>query len=295
MRVVAVINRGAGTVLRQQGVDPAELRRMFAEAGVEAEIELVAGEEITAAARAAVSGGAEAVLAGGGDGTIRAVAGALAGGTVPLGVLPLGTRNHFARDLGIPIDLPGAVGVVASGQVRRLDLGEVNGEVFVNNSILGFYPPLVRVRDWQRRNLSRGKGLATAIALLRVLPRLPALRVRVKADGHEAVHETRFVFVGNNEYQMSLFSYGARQRFDSGSLYLYVARPRGRLGLVGLALLGLVRDVIRTPHFDQWMLPEFTIETRQRALPVYLDGEVTLMRPPLHYRTRERALSVILP
>ena len=295
MRVTAIINEGAGTVLRGQGVDAAALRRMFAEAGVEAEIEIVPGERVPAAARAAVDSGAEAVLAGGGDGTIRAVAGVLAGGDVPLGVLPLGTLNHFAKDLGIPTDLGEAVRLVGSAVVRRLDVGEVNGEIFVNNSILGFYPPLVRMRDWQRRTLSRGKWVATVLGLVRMLPRLPSVHVHVVADGVETVHDTRFAFVGNNEYEMSLFSYGARHRFDSGNLYLYIARPQTRLGLLGLTLLGLLRDVTRTSHFEQWTLPAFTIDTDKAALPVYLDGEVTLMQPPLAYRTHERALPVLLP
>jgi diacylglycerol kinase family enzyme len=299
MRVVAVINEGAGTVLRLQGMDAAGLRRMFAEAGVEAEVEIVPGERVPEVARAAVAAGADAVLAGGGDGTVRAVAGVLVGGDVPLGVLPLGTLNHFAKDLEIPTDLGEAVRLVSSAVVRRLDVGEVNGEVFVNNSVLGFYPPLVRMRDWQRRSQSRGKPrgkwVATVLSLLRMLPNLPSVHVHVLADGVETVHDTRFAFIGNNEYEMSLFSYGARRRFDSGNLYLYIARPQTRLGLLGMTLLGFVRDVTRTSLFEQWTLPEFTIETDKAALPVYLDGEVTLMQPPLHYRTRNRALPVLLP
>jgi diacylglycerol kinase family enzyme len=103
------------------------------------------------------------------------------------------------------------------------------------------------------------------------------------------------VFVGNNEYELNAFTYGARSRFDSGFLYLYVDKSRSRLGLLGVALLGLVRDVKRTDRFDRWQLPEFTIETRTKAVPVYLDGEVTVMNPPLRYRTRPLALRVLLP
>ncbi|HSF40787.1 MAG TPA: hypothetical protein VLT87_13415 [Thermoanaerobaculia bacterium] len=101
--------------------------------------------------------------------------------------------------------------------------------------------------------------------------------------------------IGNNEYEMNAFTYGARSRFDSGDLYLYIAKSRSRLGLVGLALLGLVRDVKRTQSFDRWCLPEFTIDVHKRALPVYVDGEVTLLSPPLRYRVRPRSLPVILP
>jgi diacylglycerol kinase family enzyme len=294
VRISVIVNRGAGTVV-SAGLDAEALQRIFHEAGVEAYVRLLPGEEIEAAAREAVAGGAEVVVAGGGDGTIRCVASVLVGGSVPLAVLPVGTLNHFARDLGIPTDLAEAARVAITGTPRALDVGEVNGEVFINNSMLGLYPPIVRVRDWQRENLERGKWRATLAAAFKVLPKLPSLHVRLKADGLETDHKTRFVFVGNNEYQLNAFTYGARSRFDSGSLYLYVDKSRSRLGLLGVALLGLVRDVKRTDRFDRWQLPEFTIETRTKAVPVYLDGEVTVMNPPLRYRTRPLALRVLLP
>ena len=294
MRTALIVNSGSGTVRKEQ-VDEAFLRELARQAGLEAEVHLVPGERITETAQRALESGVEALVAGGGDGTIRAVAAVLAGGDRPLGVLPVGTMNHFARDLGIPLDLAEALRLVATGTVRRLDLGEVNGEVFVNNSSLGFYPPLVRVRDRERRERERGKWTATVVAALKVLPRLPSLRVEVEMEGRTVVHDTWFVFIGNNEYEMSLFSYGARSRLDSGDLYMYIAKPRSRLGLVGLALLGIVRDVTATDSFDCFRLPELTIRTDKKILPVYLDGEVTLLQPPLRYRTRVRDLPVILP
>jgi diacylglycerol kinase family enzyme len=294
MRIAVLVNRGAGAVAAGR-LRAEDLRRWFLEEGTEAEVEILPGERIGEAARTAVTTGAEVVVAGGGDGTVRTLAEVLAGGPVPLGVVPLGTLNHFARDLGIPTDVAEAVRLIPRGQVRALDVGEVNGEVFVNNSLLGFYPPIVKVRDRERRELDRGKWLATASALLKVLPKLPSLHVRVRADGHVSDWRTHFVFVGNNEYEMSAFNYGARTRFDRGDLYLYIAKTPSRLGLVGLAFHGLLRDVAQTDRFARWCLSEFTVETRKSVLPVYLDGEVLTMRPPLRYRTRPRDLRVILP
>ncbi len=293
-RIVAIINSGAGSV-RAAGLDARGVRRLFEEAGVEAEVHLVPGNQIEATARAALAAGAEALVAGGGDGTIRSVARVLAGGDVPLGVLPVGTLNHFARDLGIPVDLPAAVRLLAEGTPRALDIGEVNGEIFINNSMLGFYPPVVEVRDRERRQKERGKWIATISALWKVLPRHRLLHLRVTAGGLAVDHRTRFLFVGNNEYEMSAFTYGARRRFDSGDLYLYIAKSRTRLGLIGLGLLGLFRDLKWTDRFDRFCLPEFTIETRKKVERVYLDGEVVPLKPPLHYRNRAHALWVIVP
>ncbi len=298
VKVVAIVNSEGGTV-RRTGLDAATLQRMFQEAGVEADVRFVPGEEVDETAREAVRSGADAVVAGGGDGTIRGVASHLAGGRIPLGVLPLGTLNHFARDLGVPGDLPEAVRFIADAlaetRVGSLDLGEVNGEIFVNNSILGIYPPVVKVRDRERREKKRGKWLATFSAVLKVLPKHPLLRLRIRADGLDLVRETRFLFVGSNEYEMNAFGYSARSRLPTGDLYLYVARPRRRLGMIGLLLLGLVRDLKTTEYVDCHTLPGFTIETRERSVPVYLDGEVTVLETPLHYRTRPGALRVLLP
>jgi len=294
MRIAVIVNRGAGSVVSGD-LSADKLRQMFLEGGTEADVHVIPGEEICDTARAAVAGGAEVVVAGGGDGTIRAVASVLAGGPVPMGVLPLGTLNHFARDLRIPTDLAEAVSLIPKGVVKALDLGEVNGEIFVNNSVLGFYPPVVKVRDRERREFDRNKWLATISALFKVLPKVSSLRVHVKAEGLEAHRKTRFLFVGNNEYAMRAFNFGARDRFDTGDLYLYIARTPSRFGLAGLALLSLVRDLKLTRGFDRWCLPEFTVETHSKAVPVYLDGEVTTMTPPLAYRTRPHDLKVILP
>ena len=294
--VTVLVNRNGGSV-RKQGITAASLREVFQKAGTEADVHLIPGEEICDAARAAVKAGAEAVVAGGGDGTIRAVASVLVGGEVPLGVLPLGTLNHFATDLKIPTDLAEAAKVIAEGAVRPLDVGEVNDEIFLNNSSIGFYPPIVQARDQEMKHSSHGKWVSMAIVTFKLLPRLSSLRLKISSGDWSVERKTEVLFVGNNEYVLSAFAHGAPDRVaDSGNLYLYLARSRSRLGLVGVALLGLVRDIKRTESVEDWRLPEFTVDVRRkRAIQVAFDGEVSMMRSPLRYRTRPRALQVILP
>ncbi len=184
MKVTVLVNRRGGSV-RRKGITAESLREMFQKSGTEADVKLIPGEEICDAARAAVKAGAEAVVAGGGDGTVRAVASVLAGGEVPLGVLPLGTLNHFAGDLKIPTDLEAAVRLVGEGEVHPLDVGEVNGEIFLNNSSLGFYPPIVKERDREMKRSSHGKWMSMAIATFKLLPKLSSLHVRISAgDWH---------------------------------------------------------------------------------------------------------------
>jgi diacylglycerol kinase family enzyme len=296
MKITVLVNRGSGTV-RRMGLTAESLRKLFQEAGTEADVRLIPGREICDAARAAVKVGTEAVVAGGGDGTVRAVASVLVDGEVPLGVLPLGTLNHFAGDLKIPVDLEAAARLIATGEAHRLDVGDVNGEIFLNNSSLGFYPPIVQARDQEMRRTKHGKWVSMAIATFKLLPRLSSLHVRISSGDWQVDRKTEVLFVGNNEYDLSAFGHGAPDRVeDSGRLYLYIARSRSRLGLIGLALVGLVRDLKRTESVEDWRLSEFKVEVRKKhAIPVAFDGEVSVMRSPLLYRTRPRALPVILP
>jgi diacylglycerol kinase family enzyme len=293
MKVAAIVNSEAGTVVSGE-LDAAGLERILRDAGLDPEVHFVPGERVAETAKAALAAGAEVLAAGGGDGTIHTVAAQLVDGKVPLGVLPLGTLNHFARDFGIPTDLAEAARTIATGQVRRLPVGDVNGEIFINNSVLGLYPSMVRLRDREREK-GRNKWLATLVAGVKLLPRNPLLKVKIDADGETVIRHTRFLFVGNYEYEMNAFTFNAPDRVPTRDLYVYVARSHTRLGLLGLLLLGLFRDLSRTDHFDCWKMPELTIETREKVLPVYLDGEVLVISTPLCYQTRTRSLPVVLP
>jgi diacylglycerol kinase family enzyme len=254
------------------------------------------GAEMTAAARAALAEGRAIVVAGGGDGTINAVAAVLVGTGVAFGVLPLGTLNHFAKDIGIPLDLDGAVATIASGVRRNVDVGEVNGQIFLNNSSLGLYPDIVRDREKQQHRLGRGKWLAALWATVGALRRYPFLSVRLRLDdGQDQARRTPFVFIGNNEYIMHGFSIGARSRLDTGKLSLYVAQRPGRLGLLRLAWRALWGRLAQERDFDVLSAELLEIDTRHKRLRVATDGEVTVMVTPLRYSIRPGALNVIVP
>lgn len=272
------------------------LAEIFAAAGVEPRIELAgSGGEVAALARQAVADGCDPIIAGGGDGTINAVASVVAGTSSTLGVLPLGTFNHFAKDLGIPLDLTAAAGVCLAGHTARVDVGEVNGRLFLNNSGLGLYPSLVRHRERQQESLGRGKWHALARALFAVLRRYPFLDVYVGVDGRELYRRTPFVFIGNNEYQMESFRLGGRSCLDAGLLSLYVAHRTGRLGLLRFAWSALFGSLDKQPDLDSLCAPEIRIDTHRSTVHVSTDGEVWLLGTPLFYRVLPGALRVLVP
>lgn len=293
-RLTVILNGGAGS-----GHDDAaaeQVRVLFAQAGAEPDLVLARdGAQLALYARQALRAGAQAVVAGGGDGTLNAVAAVLAGSGVPFGILPLGTLNHFAKDLGIPLALEDAVRTVLAGRVRQVDVGEVNGRVFLNNSSLGLYPEMVRERELQQRRLGRGKWTAAAWAAFAALRRYPFLSMRLTVNGERLARRTPFVFIGNNAYTMQGLAIGERARLDEGVLSLYVAQRPTRLGLLRFAFDALLGRLGQERDFDVLTAPEFDIDTHRHHLLVATDGEVTEMHPPLRYRMRPGALTVLVP
>lgn len=274
-----------------------DLLSMFRDAGVPARlVPLRRGEDLSAVAAQLVRERPSIIVAGGGDGTISAVASALAGTGIALGVLPLGTLNHFAKDLRIPLDTMDAVRTIVSGDTLDVDVGVVNGRIFINNSSLGLYPHIVRGRDTQRRRLGRGKWYALAWATLTAIRRSRLLNVRIALDDGETHCSARFIFIGNNAYTMEGFNVGARERLDAGHLSIYLSSRRSRWHLVTLALRALVGRLHQAEDFVAMSARTLEIETRvRRSLHVATDGEVTRMEMPLQYSIRPRALRVIVP
>lgn len=290
---VCIVNARAGSnrAARQR----AELKKLFEEKGRDVRIVLARdGNAILRHAKEAAKNKSELVIAAGGDGTVSAVACHLIGTETTLGVLPMGTLNHFAKDLKIPQTLPEAVAVLFDGTPVQADVGEVNGQVFLNNSSIGFYPGVVQVRDALQRK-GHGKWTAFARALLRVFRRASPLSVRLKADeiGEKAT-TTPFVFVGNNRYELTAPHAGERPSLSEGKLWVYEAPHAGRSKLIGLAIRSLLGR--QTPAelaiFDT---AEFWIRTRSTRIRVANDGEVLNLTPPLHYRSIPGGLRVMVP
>ena len=292
--VEVVINGAAGA---RAGESVRAAAEVFAACGVEAKVSVARdGKELEEVARRALGNGARALVAGGGDGTVGTLASLVAGTGRALGILPLGTLNHFAQDLEIPLTLEEAARTVCEGRVVEVDAAEVNGRIFVNNSSLGLYPRIVLRRERLQEREGSGKWSAFLRAALAVLRRYPFLNVRLDADGRRIVRKTPFVFVGNNEYQMENLQLGGRDRLDAGRLSLYVAHRTGRLGLLRLAVSALLGRLRQAHDFDALSAQEIWIETRRpKRLRVATDGEVTIMRTPLCYRVRPRALRVVVP
>lgn len=292
--VHVIVNAGSGSVLGDETAQ--SLRERFIAFGIKAEVHLArSGKDIVQLAREAAAGEAELIVAGGGDGTISTVAieASAAGKTV--GILPLGTLNNFSKDLGIPQNLNAAVRVIAQGEVREIDLAEVNGRIFINNSSIGLYPKMVVRREQQQEKLGRGKWAAAFWASLRLFRISPFLKVDIELEGKVFERKTPFVFVGNNEYEMDMYNIGRRPSLEGGKLSLYFLHREGRAGLLMLLWKTVTGGLKQWKDFEAVETEHVTIRARRRRIRVAFDGETDIMRPPLEYRIRPKALKVIVP
>ena len=246
------------------------------------------------AARDALRRGAKTLVAAGGDGTVSAVAATLLDSDATLGVLPLGTLNHFAKDLKIPLELEDAARVIANGAIARIDAGEVNGRAFINNSSLGVYPQMLAWReDYRREGWTKWAALFwSAVTALRWMP---FLRLRLTAAGAEESSLTPMIFIGNNDYEIEGFRAGTRRRVDAGRLFIYTVNARTPARLLHLSLMALMGRLRQAQDFESLCVVEAWIETRRRWVKVSLDGEIARLESPLHYRTRPSSLRVIVP
>jgi diacylglycerol kinase family enzyme len=294
--MVIILNARAGSVLGKHADLQSKIAALFGVAGINPKIIAADGtKDLTALARDAVTGNEDTIVAAGGDGTVSSVAAVLAGSERTFGVLPLGTLNHFAKDLHIPLDLSGAVRTIIDRHVTAVDVGEVNGRVFVNNSSLGIYPHIVHRRVVEQVRLKLGKWSAFAWATMHAFRQFPFLDLSIEVEGKKLERKTAFLFVGNNKYEITGFRIGARRRLDTGKLGLYLTHRAGRWGLIRLALRALLARLNQEKDFEEYLVPEAFIDARRKVVLVAADGEVKWMESPLHYRSRPGALRVIVP
>ena len=289
-----IVNRNGGAAAKMGDMVAGVLEKAFAQAGATVRVAALDGKQIPEAIKAVARSGR--VIVAGGDGTAAGAAQILAGSDTELGLLPLGTLNHLARDIGIPVDLGEAAEVAANGQPVAIDVGEVNGQVFVNNASIGLYPLMVRKREGLRRAKGWPKWLSTLPAAFAVLERLPHHRLRLDWGRGERAIVTPLLFVGNNVYSLDRGEVGKRNTLTDGKLSLYAVARRRRAALIWFAMRALVGRAERSLDFETLGECEtLTVSSSSGSIEIALDGELRRMDSPLEFRIRPGALTVIAP
>lgn len=273
------VNQGSGP----KATEPDELLELFpGEHVVEIDVDKFA-EQVVEAAQAG-----EPIIVAGGDGTISCAAAAIVDIDATLAAVPAGTRNHFAKDLGIP-DLETAAAAVASGHTVVVDLAEVNDRPFINNATVGLYPNLVTTRDHRWRRLP--KGPATVLALLVQLRRTRPFSVEVAGESWKAW----MVFVGNGPYGDGLLDTIGRESLTEGTLDILVVRADGVLALPRVVLAFALGRLAASPLVERHRAEKARIVLRRKEVRVAVDGEVMHMATPLECRSLPGALRVAVP
>lgn len=283
-----VVNRGGGTASSLGDKLPDELSAAAEAAGATVELHLVEGADL---AETVAGLSAPIIAVGGGDGTQGAAAAVVAGTETALAVLPLGTRNHLARQLGIPLELPGAIAVAAGGERETIDLARGNGRVFVNNASIGLYTRLVRERDKR----SAPKWLGTIPATWFVLRRLRARPLCLVIDGKRRTLRTPLLFIGNNRYSLAAGRVGERESLTDGVLSLFAVAAKGPLALTAFALRTLVGRADTERDFAALDDARQVTVEGSGPIDVAFDGEVERMELPLTFEIMPRALAVMVP
>jgi diacylglycerol kinase family enzyme len=229
------------------------------------------------------------VAVAGGDGTIRCAAEVLAGTNIALLPIPAGTRNHFARELGVET-LDDAVAAAKTGRTETIDLGRVNDTVFVNNSSIGLYPRLVMTRERDDHRLP--KLIASFIAGYKQLR--AGRRITVDVDGRAL--PAWLVFVGNGRYGETMTDLTTRESLHDGVLDVRIVRADQRFPWLRLVVAIVFGRLAGSPVMERRTCRAVTISVRHRAhVEVAVDGEVKVLSTPLRYESTPEALTVMVP
>lgn len=284
--IPAFINPKAGTAddarMALAGVEPFDVRE-------------IAPDKLAEAIAKEVKAGSKRVLVSGGDGTIATAAAALLGTETDLAILPGGTLNHFATDLGIPMVAAEALALASTGNMNTADVGTVNGRLFLNTSSVGAYVHFVHAREYLEPRF--GYRIASAIAALRILFQLRLLAVEVEVDGQRRIYRTPIVFIGVGERELQLPSLGKRVVDGRRGLHVMVVSGRSAGRVLALALNAVARGVktaATSPALDSFMVDHCTITVRQSST-VAVDGELVRLGTPLVYKIERDALRVVCP
>lgn len=257
------------------------------------DVQVLDGADLAKAMKGAIAAGVKRIAVAGGDGTISSAAALLAGSHIELAVVPAGTYNHFAKDMGLHAELKESCQVASSERVIEVDVGSVNGRVFLNTSSVGMYANFVRHRD--RHEATSGR-LALFRAAIQTLARFQPFKVTFETDAGRKTYLTPQVFIGVDERELRFPKMGNRLEGGRPGLHVMIVRAQSRSRFIAIGVMGLVRGlraIARTPHFDAFLVQSCSIE--QKHSTVALDGEIVRMDSPLEYDLRKSALKVVVP
>ena len=294
-RYHVILNAHSGAA-HSAGVNGAALADLFAANNLATTIDDDVDSPLEERVRKAIASGAEVVVAAGGDGTVTAIASAVVDSGQALGILPLGTVNALARDLGVPLDLAQAVQGLATMEPRQIDVGEVNGEVFLHKVVIGFIPGVAAAREQIRGRDEVGAKIGFLRYFHRRLTRARRMAVEIDyGDGRKHIDRVWAVAVASNAYDEGPGRFFVRGRLDQGDLTLYLLKRLSTADLVRLTAEMLLGNWHQDNALQIESLKAVTVRTKKTHLKAMVDGEVKTLEGPFVFRIRPLALTILTP
>jgi diacylglycerol kinase family enzyme len=294
-RYHVLLNVNSGTAI-SLGLTPQALEEQFAREGHTATIDSDTESPLSERIERALKSGADVIVSAGGDGTATAVAAAVVGTQQAMAILPLGTANLLARDLKVPLKLDEAVTALAHMEPRQIDVGEVNGRIFLHKVVIGFVPAIAKGREQIRGRTDWGAKIGLVSYFLRRLSRARRIAVEIAPrNGERRFEHVQSVAVANNGYDEGWGKIFARERLDAGSLRLYVLRHLNVADVLRLAAEMLLGRWQQDEALEIEDVSAVTLRTRQKQIKAMIDGEVETLSVPLNFRIRPGVLTVLAP
>lgn len=288
-----IMNRGSGA--NNKVALSEEIETAFNAHGWQVEFIAAEGRDLQRRIRQTVSQAPGVIVVAGGDGTISAVAAACVETKRPLGIVPAGTFNYIARNLGLPTTVAEAVSVIVAGRVRHIDSGEINGRLFLNNAGLGLYATMVERRERDKRRFGRRRLVAFASGLRCLFSPHPLYAVELVADGQPVRRRTTTLFFGCNALQLEYYSTAVAECVRHKKLAILSLQLRRRWEIALAACAAFLGRLDRVATTESFCASAVRVQTRRRVLKVAIDGEVARLRPPLEVRFHPRILQVFAP
>jgi len=295
MKIGAVINNASGVLTPEQNEKRLTQIKTHLNGRVSPDnLAIVPGNQIRIELKRILNDGIDVLIIGGGDGTVSSAANLVINKEISLLVLALGTKNNFARDAAIPLDPLEAIDLLDRMHVQQIDAGEVNGHIFINNATLGLYPKIVKEREKTEKQGWR-KWWAKIVATIRVIKRIPRMRMSVEGEQISSTLFTPFLFVGNNEYKEIMNSDFFRPSLSEGKLWLCIARSYGLGSLLLMAWHLTVKGIKGAENLEAHLLEKATVNTWKKNVTAAIDGENYKLITPLRFKIHPKSLRVVVP
>jgi diacylglycerol kinase family enzyme len=242
-----------------------------------------------------VAGEGGMLVAAGGDGTVSTVAAVACAHRLPLGVLPLGTFNYFARDNGVPTDVEVAARTLIGGRIATVGAGEVNGHLFINNASIGLYTHLIRQRELAKARFGRHRLVAALSAAGALLRGQRSFSIHLGDGSASGQVQTSMLFVACNTLQLEALGLGIAGCSRAGTLGVVLLKPTRFAERLRLLARVVLKSLDEDPALASFCADGMEVRSRRRSVNIVVDGELRRLRTPLAFRSLPDALKLVVP